>query len=380
MMEWIIVIPVIYLFLLLGLALEAHTMNKIQSTETEKRATEGFTVIINYRNESHNLPGLLESIQRLNYDFKIVQFIFINDHSTDNSAAIISRFQRENRPLQLLLLDRLPRSNSAKKDGITQAIHRATHNHIITTDADCVLPANWLNCFNAGYHQYPQAHFIAAPVFIASRTSLVSLIQSHEMVALQMITMGAFQIKRPFMCNGANMSFKKEVFLKVNGYAGNDHISSGDDIFLLEKLWQLDSEQCIYLKNNKATVTTFPKKTWRNMILQRARWAQKGTETSSLLNKLVSFQVFVMSLLFISLPFLYLGELISFNLLIISYIFKLLADFIVLFLGKQFFEHANWLRYFLLQFMIYPLAVLTVGVASVFKASWQDREINRPAA
>lgn len=377
-MEWILIIPVVYLFLVLGLALEAHHMRGIPVAYPDHNTLQSFTVIINYRNEQEQLPALLQSLTSLNYDFDKIQFIFVNDDSTDRSTEILEQFQKQHPQVSCLLLDRLPTSNSAKKDGITQAITQALHPIIITTDADCTVPTDWLQAYNAMYHKYPRAHFVAAPVYINATTHFNSVLQSQEMIALQMITMGAFEIKRPFMCNGANMSFKKAAFYTVNGYEGNDHISSGDDIFLLEKLWQLDSEHCLYLKNNAATVTTLPKKTWREMILQRARWAQKGTATASLLNKAVSFQVWMMSILCIAAPLLYLTGLIDSNLLWMIYALKILVDFLVLFLGKRFFEHESWLRYFLVQLVVYPLVVVAVSIASLFKPSWHQRKVNQP--
>ncbi len=341
LMSWIIIIPIFYLFLVLGLALEAHTMSYITLDQKSVGSNFTFSIIINYRNEAINLPGLLNSISQLDYNLDLVEFIFVNDDSSDSSTQIIGKFKNENRQFIMHLIDRVPRTASAKKDGITQALQIAKHDHIITTDADCVLPKLWLKCYNECYTKFPRAHFIAAPVFIEPVNSFIGYLQSHEMVALQMITMGAFQIKRPFMCNGANMSFKKQAFYQVGGYEGNDHISSGDDIFLLEKLWQLDSEHCIYLKNAQATVKTKPKRTLKETIAQRTRWAQKGTETSSLLNKVVSFQVWTMSVLFIVAPLLFFVDLINSRVLITIYALKILTDVLVLFLGKQFFNHSQ---------------------------------------
>ena len=107
------------------------------------------------------------------------------------------------------------------------------------------------------------------------------------------------------------MSFTKEAFYEVNGYEGNQHISSGDDIFLLEKLAAEDVMKCHYLKSAAAIVTTFPKLDVKSMIDQRARWAQKGSKTKSMLNKLLSFQVLLMSILFISSPLLWYFSIIS---------------------------------------------------------------------
>ena len=39
------------------------------------------------------------------------------------------------------------------------------------------------------------------------------------------------------LCNGANLAYKKSIFRELNGFEGNSHISSGDDIFLMEKAY-----------------------------------------------------------------------------------------------------------------------------------------------
>ncbi len=375
-MEWIIVIPIIYLFLLLGLALEAHTMPKIIVDEHDADLT-AFSIIINFRNEAQHLPMLLDSISKLNYDFEKLEFLFVNDDSTDTSLEILQKFRYQNPRINIQIFDRKPLSASAKKDGITQAIAVTKHDYIITTDADCIVPEKWLLGYHHHYLQFSKTLFISGPITMEHDSSFLTTLQSHETVALQVMTMGAFQIKRPFMANGANMSFKKDAFYEVKGFEGNTHISSGDDVFLLEKLWQLNSEHCHYLKTAAAAVSTFPKRSWRKTIAQRARWAQKGSETSSLLNKAVGFQVLVMSLLFLIAPLLFLFDLITFPLLVGLFIIKISTDVLVLFIGHQFFQQFGWTRFLLLQIFVYPVMVICVAIASLSKPEWSNRRINQ---
>jgi hypothetical protein len=161
----------------------------------------------------------------------------------------------------------------------------------------------------------------------------------------------------------------------VNGYEDNLHISSGDDIFLLEKLAAEDVMKCHYLKNPEAVVTTFSKKYLKEVILQRARWAQKGSETKSLLNKLVSFQVLLMSLLFVCSPILWYFSLLTDQMLIGILITKAFTDVIVLVIGDQFFENVNW-KFVGINFLLYPFLVLLIALKSLSKPQWQGREIN----
>jgi hypothetical protein len=54
-------------------------------------------------------------------------------------------------------------------------------------------------------------------------------------LSLQGATIGSFGIGKGFMCNGANLAYKKSLFQELNGFQGNDTIASGDDVFLLQK-------------------------------------------------------------------------------------------------------------------------------------------------
>lgn len=364
-----------YALVILLLSKEMLTYPKTKISAETKNLP--FSIIINYRNEESHLPGLLASIKNQNYDFALLQWIIVNDNSTDRSLELLQSFKTKNSQIRMLLIDRVPKSTSAKKDGITQAVELSPYNHIITTDADCLLPQNWLLSYLAIYNKHTDAHFIAAPIQIEPQNTILSSLQQQEMMALQLITMGSFSYRQPFMCNGANMSFTKEAFQQADGYEGNLHVSSGDDIFLLEKLAAEDVMKCHYLKNPEAVVTTFPKQHLKELILQRTRWVQKGSETKSLLNKLVSFQVLLMSLLFVCSPILWHFSLLTDQMLIGIIITKAFTDVIVLVIGDQFFENVNW-KFVCVNFLIYPFIVLFIALNSLLKPQWHGREINAP--
>jgi hypothetical protein len=177
------------------------------------------------------------------------------------------------------------------------------------------------------------------------------------------------------MCNGANMSFKKRAFDKVDGYRGNDHIASGDDVFLLEKLHQLDPEKCYFNTSPNSIVSTYPKNSWKAMIAQRVRWAGKAGETKSIINKLLAFTVLVSSISFIMLPIYYLTGLIDLNILKMSIVLKFLADTLVLFLGtRKLHSQTRWLN-FLLLWWIYPVLVINIAIRVLTKSKtdWQAK-------
>jgi cellulose synthase/poly-beta-1,6-N-acetylglucosamine synthase-like glycosyltransferase len=99
-----------------------------------------------------------------------------------------------------------------------------------------------------------------------------------DFMTLQGITGASVQKNILSMCNGANLAYEKEIFTRVNGFAGIDHIASGDDMLLMHKIWKQNPGKVHYLKSPDAIVTTQPMKTWNDFFDQRIRWASKATK------------------------------------------------------------------------------------------------------
>ncbi|PRP68073.1 glycosyltransferase [Nonlabens agnitus] len=364
-----------YCLILLGLAMPA--LRYMPSSLSRKRTQHHhrFSIIVVYRNEVRALPQLLESIRQMDYPKDACEWWFVNDESTDGSKSLVQDFAAGNPSIQIHLLERPKRSASAKKDGITAAVSQSSYDHIITTDADCLLPKTWLLSFNNHYQQFADAMLVAAPIQLSGK-GFIAAIQQLEMMALQAITAGSFAMRQPFMCNGANLSFSKNAFNLVDGYLGNDQFSSGDDVFLLEKLAAEDVLQCHYLKSEEAIVTTPAKSSFNALIEQRARWSRKGKHTKSLLNKLVSAHVFLMNLLFLGVPVLLLLDLMDFKLGVMVILIKFFTDAVVLLVGNQVTPFL-WARYFLIQFFVYPFVVIAVAARSLGTIEWHGRSIDQ---
>ena len=365
-----------YALLLLCLAMPALNYQPLTMTRRSQDIAIRFSIIVVYRNEIHALPTVLQSLLNQDYDPALLEVILVNDASKDGSKELVAELIKQHPSFHFIHFDRNAKSASAKKDGITQALSIATHEHILLTDADCTLPQSWVSAYNTHYQSYADAIIVAGPVRL-SGTGFLAGLQQLEMLALQTITAGAFAIRQPFMCNGANFSFKKEAFETVHGYTGNDHLSSGDDVFLLEKLAAEDVTQCHYLKNLNAVVTTTAKSSWKEMMEQRARWSRKSTKTKSLLNKLVAVHVAAASLLFVVAPLLAAFHLISIELMVSFYMLKFFTDFVVLVVGNQLYTMRNWMLILIPQFFMYPFIVIAIGLKSLGTVKWQDRSIDQ---
>ncbi|WP_250433221.1 glycosyltransferase family 2 protein [Hanstruepera flava] len=335
-----------------------------------------FTIIIVFRNEAENLPELIESLKNLNYSRNHFEIIFVNDDSTDNSIEII-KTNTEKTHLDFQLINRDVKTNSPKKDAIQTAVRNVKSSWIITTDADCIVPKYWLDFFDACIQQNTY-RLIAGPVSYRIAKNPLSQFQTLDFISLMGTTIGSFGLKKPFMANGANLAYEVELFHELNGFDGNSHIASGDDVFLLQKARKANPKYVGFLKNNKALVLTKPVQSLNTLIKQRIRWASKSTAYSSVLAKFTGLIVLAMNMLVISTIGFALVDIISWNSCLYIWVIKLSVDFILLFKTIRFLKQETIISSYFWSSIVHPFFICYVAILSLFKGyEWKNRHFKK---
>ncbi|WP_194766610.1 glycosyltransferase [Tamlana sp. I1] len=335
-----------------------------------------FSVIIPFRNEAENIPNLLKSIENLNYPKSLFEIILVNDESDDHSVEIISSWH-QNSNTKIRIIQNQRSSNSPKKDALTTAIKEAKNDWIITTDADCILPKYWLNTFDA-FIQQNQTFCIAAPVTYHLETNFLNRFQWLDILSLQGATIGGFGIKKPFLCNGANFAYKKDLFLELSGFEGNTNIASGDDLFFLEKVIKNHPEKVHYLKSDQAIVKTNAEPSWKQLMSQRVRWAAKTTAYKNVFGKLAGVLVFLMNFWIVTALILSIFSLFPFKTALYLLIIKCSIDFYIIFKTAHFFNQVHALKSYILGCVIYPFFSVYVASLAIFSNySWKGRTFKR---
>ena len=259
------------------------------------------SIIIPARNEEHNIGVCIESVLANDYPPELFEVIVIDDHSTDKTHDAVISFSDKN--VQCLKLsDHLhgEQLNSYKKKALEIGIFHASGELIVTTDADCIVPAQWLKHIAAMYETQKPV-MIAAPVRFTSNGSLLQTFQSIDFMTMQGITAAAHRLRLGGMSNGANLAFSKQAFNEVNGYSGIDKLASGDDYLLMMKYQKKFPDQIAYLQSEHAIVETAPQPDWKSFLNQRIRWASKSGkyDDKKLTVALMLIYLFNFSLLFI---------------------------------------------------------------------------------
>lgn len=347
--------------LFIGLLIWGFSKVKPFEKTTSENKTS-FSVIIPFRNEEKNLPNLLESFSRLHYNKEQFELIFVNDNSNDESERVINRWRLENPWVHLTILDNVRISKSPKKDAITRAVTIAKHPWIVTTDADCEVQPEWLSVYDS-FIQNQGTEMIAGAVRYPKKGFVLSHFQQMDLLSLQGATIGSFGLNEAFLCNGANFAYTKKLFWELGGFNGNNHIASGDDVFLLQKAMVMVPEKVHYLKAKKAIVTTKTEKSWMKLFRQRVRWASKTAAYQSDFAKALALMVFLanFSLLIVAL-LAALGKM-EWPFLAILFTLKSLIDITLMVKTNTFLKMS--LVSTPISFLLYPVFSTLVAVYSL---------------
>lgn len=241
-----------------------------QNSESDNQR---FSILIAARNETNSIIACLKSITSQEYDTENFEIIVINDHSEDDTMSKVLEFISSNSAHQISIIDS---DKNGKKQAITKGISVCKFDWIITTDADCIRGRNWLKTISAFIHENDVV-MVTAPVILSPSKNTFEAMQALEFSGLIAIGAATLEAGIPTMCNGANLIFRKSVFNEVNGYEGNLHLASGDDEFLLHKVYEKYPSKVKYLRAIDATVSTLPLHSLTAFLKQRRRWVSKST-------------------------------------------------------------------------------------------------------
>jgi len=334
------------------------------------------TIIIPARNEENNICNCLESILKQTYPLALMEVIVVNDHSTDCTEELVSSYK--NPIIRLINLQEhmsASETQAFKKKAIEVAIEQSSGELIVTTDADCLAPADWIKCLVL-FHNQQHAAFIAAPVRMTDQSSLLSIFQSLDFITLQGIT-GASVYKKIYpMCNGANLAYSKSAFEAVNGFEGINTISSGDDMLLMQKMNKKFPEKIYFLKTRDAIVSTQPAADWKSFFQQRIRWSSKADKYDNQKIFLTLLFVYAFNLcliIFFVAACWNIHWLFIFIMLITA---KTIAEFGFVHTVAIFFGQGYLMRYF---FFLQPLHIAYIVIAGTMGKfgtyEWKNRKV-----
>ncbi len=365
----IYVISVFYFLMTLVFTISFLSEKTFRSKKKGRDFDIFVSVIIPFRNEDENLPEIIQDILRQSFPTQSFEVIFVNDNSTDNSAEIVKNAEYES---NIFLLEN---EATGKKAAIKTAIEKSRGKLIVTTDADCRLPKDWLWEI-VNFYVQTGAKMIIAPVAYETTEKLFSFenFQALEFLSLQATTVATAFLRSPIMCNGANLAFERFVYQEFTD-AMSDRYASGDDVFLMFNIKRKYRNTVRFLKSKSATVVTKPVANIKDFFNQRIRWASKVKHYTDFFTLIVGFITLMMNL-FLFFGFCYGIVKIDFSYFFISFVFKFFVDFFLLLAVSSYFKQERLMWLYLPLQLVYFQYVVLVSVLSIFvKYVWKDRKI-----
>jgi cellulose synthase/poly-beta-1,6-N-acetylglucosamine synthase-like glycosyltransferase len=373
-----LVLTILYTFFM---RLYAHYWQKLpvfQPQLLSENTKIKVSVLVPARNEAENIELCLSHILANDYPRDLFEIIVIDDHSTDDTAARAAQFDPDLvKVLQLKDYLQNIENQSFKKKAIETAIAHAQGDFILVTDADCKVPRQWITLMVAFYTQQNK-RFIAAPVNFQDEKSDFERFQSLDFIGMMGITGAGVAGNFTHMCNGANLAYEKKLFYEVGGFKGIDHVASGDDMLLMQKIARYFPDAIGFLKNPDATVFTSAKPNFSEFLSQRRRWASKS---SSYTEYFTTFQLAIVFLFCVSLVvnsglLLFWGRKIIY-ILMLQLTVKFAVDYVFLNTMTQFFDRKDLMkRFFKAQFWHVFYITIIGFVANIKKKYvWKERVV-----
>jgi len=352
-------IPYLAVFTGIRIMLLCNSETGLKEEKQQPDLTHMLSVIIPLKNEAANIRQLLSDLAAQSLDSAFYEIIMVDDASTDTTPAILRSWQEKMPSIKIIT-----GGGGGKKRALGLGLQKARGDYIVTTDGDCRIQPGWLSDIYS-FIRAGNTDMIIGPVDIISTGRVLNNFVQLEFLSLQAVTEAFAKKGRPVLCNGANLCFKNPGALKYPSMI-KDHISSGDDIFLMES-FKAGNKKISWLDTAASRVKTYGPASLSEFLSQRARWSSKSISYSDPALAGITALVFATNTL-ISLTVA--ASLLTpglWSTALLMYIMKSVPDFLILSYVTFKRGRQQLLYLFVPAHLLYPFYILVAGLAGITK-------------
>jgi cellulose synthase/poly-beta-1,6-N-acetylglucosamine synthase-like glycosyltransferase len=232
------------------------------------------SVVVAAKDEEGNLPALLASLEAQTLrDFQVV---LVDDRSRDGTAALMEAFRiRHEGRVTVLRNRREPDGLNPKQAALDIAARRAGGEVLAFTDADCVLPPQWLEGLLA-YFREPRVGIVFGQVSLGVPRGggFLARFQAFDQPLIHQWNSGTAGLGLPGSCFGNNLAARRVVLEELGGFRGLGRTLTEDAALVAaaaRRRWQ------VRVSTLRSTmILTRPQASWGGFFNQHLRWNTGG--------------------------------------------------------------------------------------------------------
>lgn len=271
--------------------------------KTANTVKEPVSVVICARNEYENLKKNLPVI--LEQDYPDYEVVVVNDGSEDDTGYYLHALTQKYPHLKVVTIRENVNFFSGKKFPLSIGIKSAKNDILLLTDADCIPESNkWIEHMQSDYTD--GIEIVLGYGRYEKRKGLLNLLIRFDTmhIAVQYLSFALTGIA--YMGVGRNLSYRKNMFYRNNGFQSHYMLKSGDDDLFIN---QAAKKRNVKIEISKESQTTsIPK-------LSSAEWfAQKKRHLSTSKHYKFKFKL-LLSLYYLSQLFFYVFAVLTLSLM-----------------------------------------------------------------
>ena len=274
-----------FLSLLLGMIYFFTSLYLLSQTHPSKSEPENplrTAVLIAMRNEQESIAACLHSLAAQNYPVRLFDVFVLDDASGDRSVERAREVILEHKNFHLLEIREEKYGLKGKMNALSQALEQVEHDIILITDADCVVPPNWirshLSYFGADTGMVGGLTSLTPPAGMEASTYTASFfgkIQTLDWLYLQTIAAASSQAGKPVTILGNNFGFRKEAYDAIGGFKRLG-FSVTEDYLLMKTILEKTSWKVRHTMDPESTIFSKPLNNFSAFFQQRLRWTRGG--------------------------------------------------------------------------------------------------------
>jgi glycosyltransferase involved in cell wall biosynthesis len=180
------------------------------------------SVIVPAYNEEQNIAKCLESLSMQTVQRDSYEIIVVDGGSKDRTREIAAEYA------DMVFIQTSKKVGGARNDGA----QKARGDIIATTDADCIIPPDWLSVIMAAFNRDPEIVQLFGPVI-----PMEGGVKNHLFLALaNNFSRFGYYTHFFYYTLGCNTAFQKEAFLRAGMYRT---IDAGDDLEIARRMKDL---------------------------------------------------------------------------------------------------------------------------------------------